>query len=155
VREVSAAGWKRQFNIIFSGWIEVISVPSQLLREELQSEGINIPRTELVSSIDSTVAQPFLALCTCRRAETAAIPSERAANAVFRRLSRPTHASSGPVDQTRESLPSSNASSKPNVLILLRRQFTLLTCPRPRSLRRHTVHSEMNEQIRRARPQGT
>jgi hypothetical protein len=130
VREVSAAGWKRQFEIIFSGWIEVISVASQLLREELQSEGINISRTELVSSIASTVAQPFLALCTCRRAETAAIPSERAANAVFRRLSHPTHASSGPVDQTRESLPSSNASSKPNVLILLMRQFHIANLPK-------------------------
>jgi NAD(P)-dependent dehydrogenase (short-subunit alcohol dehydrogenase family) len=61
VEEVSAADWQRQFDINFFGWIGVIRAALPLLRKGVQSQGINIPRLVLVSSIGGRVAQPFLA----------------------------------------------------------------------------------------------
>jgi NAD(P)-dependent dehydrogenase (short-subunit alcohol dehydrogenase family) len=61
VEEVSATDWRRQFDINFFGWVEVIRAALPLLRKGVQSQGIHIPRLVLVSSIGGRVAQPFLA----------------------------------------------------------------------------------------------
>jgi NAD(P)-dependent dehydrogenase (short-subunit alcohol dehydrogenase family) len=73
VEEVSAADWKRQFEINFFGWIEVIRASLPLLRKGVQSQGFNIPRIVLVSSIGGRVAQPFLAPYTCSKAAATAL----------------------------------------------------------------------------------
>jgi NAD(P)-dependent dehydrogenase (short-subunit alcohol dehydrogenase family) len=73
VEEVSAADWRRQFEINFFGWIEVIRAALPLLRQGVQSQGINIPRLVLVSSIGGRVAQPFLAPYTCSKAAATAL----------------------------------------------------------------------------------
>jgi NAD(P)-dependent dehydrogenase (short-subunit alcohol dehydrogenase family) len=73
VEEVSAADWRRQFDINFFGWIEVIRATLPLLRKGVQSQGIRIPRVVLVSSIGGRVAQPFLAPYTCSKAAATAL----------------------------------------------------------------------------------
>jgi NAD(P)-dependent dehydrogenase (short-subunit alcohol dehydrogenase family) len=73
VEEVSAADWRRQFEINFFGSIEVIRAALPLLRKGVQSQGINIPRVVLVSSIGGRVAQPFLAPYTCSKAAATAL----------------------------------------------------------------------------------
>jgi NAD(P)-dependent dehydrogenase (short-subunit alcohol dehydrogenase family) len=73
VEEVSAADWKRQFDINLFGSIEVIRAALPLLRKGVQSHGINIPRLVLVSSIGGRVAQPFLAPYTCSKAAATAL----------------------------------------------------------------------------------
>jgi NAD(P)-dependent dehydrogenase (short-subunit alcohol dehydrogenase family) len=73
VEEISPADWRRQFDINFFGWIEVIRAALPLLREGVQSQGINIPRLLLVSSIGGRVAQPFLAPYTCSKAAATAL----------------------------------------------------------------------------------
>jgi NAD(P)-dependent dehydrogenase (short-subunit alcohol dehydrogenase family) len=73
VEEVSAADWRRQFDINFFGWIEVIRSALPLLRKGVQSQGINTPRIVLVSSIGGRVAQPFLAPYTCSKAAATAL----------------------------------------------------------------------------------
>ncbi len=73
VEEVSEADWRRQFDINFFGGIEVIRAALPLLRIGVQSQGINIPRLVLVSSIGGRVAQPFLAPYTCSKAATTAL----------------------------------------------------------------------------------
>jgi NAD(P)-dependent dehydrogenase (short-subunit alcohol dehydrogenase family) len=73
VEEVSAADWRRQFDINFFGWIEVIRAALPLLRKGVKRQGINIPRVVLVSSIGGRVAQPFLAPYTCSKAAVTAL----------------------------------------------------------------------------------
>jgi NAD(P)-dependent dehydrogenase (short-subunit alcohol dehydrogenase family) len=73
VEEVSAADWRRQFDINFFGWIELIRAALPLLRKGVQSQGMNIPRVVLVSSIGGRVAQPFLAPYTCSKAAATAL----------------------------------------------------------------------------------
>jgi NAD(P)-dependent dehydrogenase (short-subunit alcohol dehydrogenase family) len=73
VEEVSAADWRRQFDINFFGSIEIIRVALPLLRKGVQSQGINIPRVVLVSSIGGRVPQPFLAPYTCSKAAATAL----------------------------------------------------------------------------------
>ena len=73
VEEVSAADWKRQFDINFFGWIEVIRAALPLLRQGVRTQGINMPRLVLVSSIGGRVAQPFLAPYTCSKAAATAL----------------------------------------------------------------------------------
>jgi NAD(P)-dependent dehydrogenase (short-subunit alcohol dehydrogenase family) len=73
VEEVSAADWRRQFEINFFGWIEVIRAALPLLRTAVLTHGIHIPRLVLVSSIGGRVAQPFLAPYTCSKAAATAL----------------------------------------------------------------------------------
>jgi NAD(P)-dependent dehydrogenase (short-subunit alcohol dehydrogenase family) len=73
VEEVSAVDWKRQFDINFFGWIEVIRAALPLLRTAVHTQGIYIPRLVLVSSIGGRVAQPFLAPYTCSKAAATAL----------------------------------------------------------------------------------
>jgi NAD(P)-dependent dehydrogenase (short-subunit alcohol dehydrogenase family) len=73
VEEVSATDWRRQFDINFFGWVEVIRAALPLLRKGVQSQGIHIPRLVLVSSIGGRVAQPFLAPYTCSKAAATAL----------------------------------------------------------------------------------
>jgi NAD(P)-dependent dehydrogenase (short-subunit alcohol dehydrogenase family) len=73
VEEVSATDWRRQFDINFFGWIEVIRAALPLLRKGVRSQGIHIPRVVLVSSIGGRVAQPFLAPYTCSKAAATAL----------------------------------------------------------------------------------
>jgi NAD(P)-dependent dehydrogenase (short-subunit alcohol dehydrogenase family) len=73
VEEVSTSDWRRQFDINFFGWIELIRAALPLLRKGVQSQGMNIPRVVLVSSIGGRVAQPFLAPYTCSKAAATAL----------------------------------------------------------------------------------
>jgi NAD(P)-dependent dehydrogenase (short-subunit alcohol dehydrogenase family) len=73
VEEVSSADWRRQFDINFFGWIEVIRAALPLLRKGVRAQGIHIPRVVLVSSIGGRVAQPMLAPYTCSKWATTAL----------------------------------------------------------------------------------
>lgn len=73
VEEVSSADWRRQFNINFFGWIEVIRAALPLLRKGVRAQGIYIPRVVLVSSIGGRIAQPMLAPYTCSKWATTAL----------------------------------------------------------------------------------
>jgi NAD(P)-dependent dehydrogenase (short-subunit alcohol dehydrogenase family) len=73
VEEVSAADWRRQFDINFFGWIEVIRAALPLLRQGVRTQGIHIPRLVLVSSIGGRVAQPLLAPYTCSKSAATAL----------------------------------------------------------------------------------
>lgn len=73
VEEVSSAEWRRQFDINFFGWIEVIRAALPLLRKGVRAQGIYVPRLVLVSSIGGRVAQPFLAPYTCSKWATTAL----------------------------------------------------------------------------------
>jgi len=73
VEEVSAADWRRQFDINFFGGIEVIRAALPLLRTAVHAQGIHIPRLMLVSSIGGRVAQPLLAPYTCSKAAVTAL----------------------------------------------------------------------------------
>lgn len=73
VEEVSAADWRRQFDINFFGWIEIIRAALPLLRTAVYTQGNYIPRLVLVSSIGGRVAQPFLAPYTCSKAAATAL----------------------------------------------------------------------------------
>jgi len=67
VEQVSSADWRRQFDINFFGWIEVIRAALPLLRKGVRAQGIYIPRVVLVSSIGGRIAQPILAPYTCSK----------------------------------------------------------------------------------------
>jgi len=73
VEEVSSADWRRQFDINFFGWIEVIRATLPLLRKGVRAQGIYIPRVVLVSSIGGRVAQPIVAPYTCSKWATTAL----------------------------------------------------------------------------------
>lgn len=73
VEEVSPADWRRQFDINFFGWIEVIRAALPLLRKGIVAHGIYVPRVVLVSSIGGRVAQPMLAPYTCSKWATTAL----------------------------------------------------------------------------------
>jgi len=73
VEGVSPADWRRQFDINFFGWIEVIRAALPLLRKGVLALGIYVPRLVLVSSIGGRVAQPMLAPYTCSKWATTAL----------------------------------------------------------------------------------
>jgi NAD(P)-dependent dehydrogenase (short-subunit alcohol dehydrogenase family) len=73
VEEVSSAEWRRQFDINFFGWIELIRSTLPLLRQGVCVHGIHVPRIVLVSSIGGRVAQPMLAPYTCSKWATTAL----------------------------------------------------------------------------------
>jgi NAD(P)-dependent dehydrogenase (short-subunit alcohol dehydrogenase family) len=73
VENVSSAEWRRQFDINFFGWIELIQIALPLLRKGVRTHGINVPRLALISSIGGRVAQPLLAPYTCSKWATTAL----------------------------------------------------------------------------------
>jgi NAD(P)-dependent dehydrogenase (short-subunit alcohol dehydrogenase family) len=73
VEQVSSADWRRQFDINFFGWIEVIRAALPLLRKGVRAQGFYMPRVVLVSSIGGRIAQPILAPYTCSKWATTAL----------------------------------------------------------------------------------
>jgi NAD(P)-dependent dehydrogenase (short-subunit alcohol dehydrogenase family) len=61
VEFVSAAEWRRQFDVNLFGAIELIRATLPLLRQAVTAHGRGVPRLLLVSSIGGRVAQPMLA----------------------------------------------------------------------------------------------
>lgn len=61
VEFVSAADWRRQFDVNLFGAIELTRATLPLLRRGVEAHGRGVPRLLLVSSIGGRVAQPMLA----------------------------------------------------------------------------------------------
>ncbi len=61
VEHISAADWRRQFDVNFFGAIELTRATLPLLRQGVQTLGRGAPRLLLVSSIGGRIAQPMMA----------------------------------------------------------------------------------------------
>ncbi len=61
VEHVTAAEWRRQFDVNFFGAIELTRATLPLLRQAVAAHGRGIPRLLLISSIGGRIAQPTMA----------------------------------------------------------------------------------------------
>ena len=73
VENVTAADWRRQFDVNFFGMIELTRATLPLLRQGVVFHGPHLPRLLFVSSIGGRVAQPILAPYTSSKFATTAL----------------------------------------------------------------------------------
>ena len=61
VEHITAAEWRRQFDVNFFGAIELTRATLPLLRQAVAAQGRGVPRLVFISSIGGRVAQPVMA----------------------------------------------------------------------------------------------
>ncbi|MBV9304802.1 MAG: SDR family NAD(P)-dependent oxidoreductase [Acidobacteriaceae bacterium] len=73
VEYVTAADWRRQFDVNFFGMIELTRAALPLLRQGVANHGAFVPRLLFISSIGGRVSQPILAPYTTSKFATSAL----------------------------------------------------------------------------------
>ena len=73
VEFVTAADWRRQFDVNFFGMIELTRATLPLLRRAAAAQGAFVPRLLFISSIGGRVSQPILAPYTTSKFATTAL----------------------------------------------------------------------------------
>lgn len=73
IEHVSAADWRRQFDVNFFGMIELTRATLPLLRRGVVAHGLHVPRLMFVSSIGGRVSQPILVPYTTTKFATNAL----------------------------------------------------------------------------------